>query len=109
MTWFGLPEVFLCCQKIAAVLLHRCQHAQVALHSAVVVVGDIILNHLYEFLSACKTLAIISLSFQNAPKTFHWSVVNALGYSGHTLLHFGVLQLVVEYSVGVLESSVAME
>ena len=90
-------------------LLHRCQHAQVALYPAVVVVGDIILNHLHKLLTACKTLAVISLSFQNTPKAFHWTVVNALGHSGHALFHLCFLQLVVEHSVGILETSVAME
>ena len=90
-------------------LLHRRQNAQVTLHPAVVVVDNVILNHLYKLLTACKTLAVISLSLQNAPETFHWSVVNALGYSGHALSHLGFLQLVVEYTVCILKTSVAME
>ena len=109
MTRFGLPEVFLCRQRIAAVLLHRRQHAQVSLYPVVVVVGDVILNHLRKLLAACKTPAVISLSFQNTPKAFHWTVVNALGYSGHALSHLCLLQFIVEYSIGVLESSVAVE
>ena len=38
-------EVLLCGHEIALVLLHRRQHAQIAQYPAVVVVGDVILNH----------------------------------------------------------------
>ena len=89
--------------------LHRCQNAQIALYPAVVVVGNVVLNHLHKLFAAGEPLAVISLSFQNAPETFHWTVVNALGNSGHTLLHLGFLQLVVEHSVCVLKTSVAVE
>ena len=103
------PEVLLCRHEITFVLFHRCQNTQVALYPAVVVVSDVILNHLYKLLAACKTLAIIPFSFENAPEAFHRAVINALGNSGHTLLHFCFLQFVIEYPVCVLESSVTVE
>jgi len=109
VTRLGLPEVFLCRQRIAVVLLHRCQNAQVALYPAVVVVDDIIFNHLHKLLTARKSSAVVPLTLENTPKAFHRAVVNTLGYSGHTLSHLRLLQLVVEYSVGVLETSVAMK
>ena len=109
MTRYGLPEVFLCSQRIAVVLLHRCKNAQVALYAAVVVIGYVVLNHLHKLLTACKTLTVISLSFQDTPKAFHRSVVNTLGDSGHTLLHLCFLQLAIEYSVCILKTSITME
>ena len=109
MTRFGLPEVFLCRQRITVVFLHRCQNAQIALYTAVVVVADVILNHLHKLLAACEPSAVISFSFQNTPEAFHRAVVNALGNSGHALSHLCFLQFVVECSVCILESSVAVE
>ena len=83
VTRFGLPEVFLCCQWIAIVLLHRCQNAQIALYSAVIIVVDIILNHLDKLSTVCELSAVIRGALENAPEAFHLTIVNALVYSGH--------------------------
>ena len=64
VTRSGLPEVFLCCQRIAVVLLHRCQNTQVALNSTIVVVSDVVLNHPNRILTFCKSSAIVSFSFE---------------------------------------------
>ena len=90
-------------------LLHRRQHAQVALYPAIVVIGDVVLNHGYEFLTTCESFAVIPFPLENAPEAFHRTVVNALGHSGHALLHLRFLQLIVESSVGVLKTSVTVE
>ena len=63
VTWFGLPEVFLCHQRIAVVLLQRCQNTQIALYAAVVVVNDVVLNHGNKFLTACEPSAVVPLPF----------------------------------------------
>ena len=88
---------------------HRRENTKVALHTAVVVVANIIFNHIDQFFSAGKAFAVIAFPFQEAPKALHRPIVNALGHTGHTLRHTGFLQLVVEDSVGILKSSVAME
>lgn len=80
-----------------------------ALNAAGVVVTDITFNHSDKFLLAGKTLAIIAFPLQNAPKSFHWPVVNAVRHTGHALRHPCLLELAVKGSAGVLESPVAME
>ena len=90
-------------------LLHRREDAEAPLHTSVVVITDVILDHVDQFLLAGEALSVVSLPFQNAPEAFHWSIVNTLGHAGHTLGYAGLLQFVVEGSVGILKSSVAME
>ena len=50
---------------------YRRQYAQVTLDSSGVVITDVALNHLHEFLFAGETLAVIAFPFQNAPESFH--------------------------------------
>ena len=102
-------EVLLCRFEIILVLLHRCQHPQVALYPAVVVVGYVVLNHGNKFFSTRESSSVVPFPFQDAPESLHRTVINALGNSGHTLLHFCCLQLVIEYPVCILETSVTME
>ena len=59
-------------------LLHRCQDAQIALHSLCVVVKDVILDHLNQLMLSGKTPAIISFSLQNTPEALHRAVINAM-------------------------------
>ena len=40
--------------------------------------------------------AIVFLAFQNAPESFHWAVVNAVGYTRHALCHARIFQHVVK-------------
>lgn len=79
------------------------------MYTAVIVVGDIVLNHGNKFFAACESFAIISFSLEDFSEAFHRSVVDALGYSGHTLLHLCFLQFVVEDPVCVLKTSVAVK
>ena len=109
MTRFGLPEVFLCRHWIAVVLLHRRQHAQVSLYPAVVVVSDVILNHVHKLLTACESSAVITLPLENTPETFHRAVINALSDTRHALCHAGFFQLVMECSIGILVTTVRVE
>jgi len=53
------------------VFFYRRQHAQVTLDSSGVIITDVALNHLHEFLFASETLAVIAFPFQNAPESFH--------------------------------------
>lgn len=89
--------------------LHRCQYTQVALYSPGIVVTDVVGNHLGEFLPAGESPTVISLSLQNAPKAFHWAIVYAVGHPGHALAHTCLHEFVVEYSAGVLITSIAMK
>jgi hypothetical protein len=59
-------------------------------------------------MQATEAVAIVSFSFKDPPESFHWSIVDALRYSGHTLSHAGIFQFGMECPVGVLESSVAV-
>ena len=88
---------------------YRRQHAQVTLDSSGVVITDVALNHLHEFLFAGETLAVIAFPFQNAPESFHRSIVNAVSHTGHTLSHSSLYEFVVEGSACVLETSIAVE
>ena len=89
-------------------LLHRSQYSKPSLVPFVVVVVDIVLDHSHEFFTASESLAVISLALEYSPETFHRTIVYALGYPGHALRHAGVLQLGMECSVCVLESTVTV-
>lgn len=103
-----LPAAFLR-REIPFVFLHRRQNAEVALHPACIVVVDIALNHADQLLSARKTPAVVTFAFQNAPESLHWSVVDTVRHTGHALRHACLFELVVEGSVRILETSVAVE
>ena len=51
-------------------LLHRSQHAQVALSSPGDIIADVIHNHLHKFQLADKMSSIIAFPFQDALKVF---------------------------------------
>ena len=95
--------------KVKPVFLHRRQNTEVSLYPAGIVVVDVTLNHLNEFLFASKPSAVIAFTFQDAPKSFHWAVVNAMAHTRHTLRHPSLLELVVKSSAGILVTSVAVK
>ncbi len=105
---FRLPATFLC-REIQLVLLHRCQNTEVALHAPRVVIVDIALNHAKQLLLACKPPAVVALALQNTPKALHRPVVDAVRHAGHALRHACLFELVVEGTVRILETSVAVE
>ena len=88
---------------------YRREDTEVALNTPVVVVTDVILNHINQFLFGGKPLAIVPFPFQDAPKAFHRTVVNTLSYTRHTLYHTCLFELVMEGSIGVLKPPVTME
>ena len=90
-------------------LFHRREDAEIALNAPVVVVTDVILNHINQFFLGGITFAVIAFPFQDAPEAFHRAVVDALSNAGHALYHTCLLQLVVKDPVGVLKSSVTMK
>ena len=90
-------------------LFHRRQHTLVALHSPGIVITDVVFNHLYKFLLAGETPAVIAFPLQDAPESLHRSIVNAVGHTGHTLSHSSLYEFVVECSACVLEASIAVE
>ncbi len=100
---------FLSGGKIKLMFFHRGQNAQIALYPAIIVVTDVAVDHLDQFLFAGKASAIVTFPFQDAPEAFHWAVVDTMRHTGHALRHACLLQLVVKGSTGVLEPSVAME
>ena len=50
------------CSKEKIVLLKGRKNAQVTLHTAIVVIADVIGDHLNQFLFACETLSIITFA-----------------------------------------------
>lgn len=72
----GVAGRFLC-SKAQLVFFYRRQYTPVTLDSSGIVT-DVALNHLHEFLFAGETLAVIAFPFQNAPESFHRSIVNAI-------------------------------
>ena len=53
--------------------------------------------------------AVIAFPLQNPPEALHRAVINAMGNTGHTLCHSGLCKFVVEGTVGILKTSVAMK
>ena len=53
--------------------------------------------------------AVIAFPLQNPPEALHRAVINAVGNTGHTLCHSGLCKFVVEGTVGILKTSVAMK
>ena len=99
----------LLCRQIETVLLHGRKDTQISLYTMVVVVAYVVLDHIDQLLLAGETLAVIAFALQDAPKAFHRSVVDALGYTGHTLRHTGVLQFLMERAVRILKASVTVK
>ena len=97
------------CLQITIMLFHRCQSAKVTLETFRVVVMDITANHFHQFSTIRETLSIITLSLQDAPKSFHRAIVNAAANTRHTLYHASIDQPLVEVSVGILKSTVTVE
>ena len=97
------------CLQITIMLFHRCQNAKVTLETFRVVVMDITANHFHQFSTIRETLSIITLSLQDAPKSFHRAIVNAAANTRHTLYHASIDQPLVEVSVGILKSTVTVE
>ena len=89
-------------------LFHRSEYAKVPLEPFGIVILNEILNHSNQAGPVGEAFSIIPLSFQDAPESFHWPVINAFGNSGHTLSHAGFGQHTVECAVGVLKSSVTV-
>lgn len=85
------------------------QDTQIALNTSCVVIANILLDHLDKLVLAVEPSAIITFPLQNTPEALHWTVINAMRYAGHTLRHARLYELVVEGTVGVLETSVAMK
>ena len=90
-------------------LFHRCQNTEISLNPSGIVVADITADHADQLLLVCETVSVIPFPLENAPEALHGPVIDAMGDSGHTLCHTGLLQLVVEGAVCVLESPVGME
>ena len=90
-------------------LFHWRQETQIALYPSGIVIMDIVFNHPDEIPLAVEPSAVIALPLQNAPEALHRAVINAMGNTGHTLRHSGLYKFVVEGSVGILKSSVAVK
>ena len=91
------------------VLFQRRQDTEIVLNPSGVVVGNIVLDHLYQLLSGSEAPAVVAFPLEDAPETFHRAIVNAVSHAGHTLFHLGFLQHVVECAVCVLKSAVTVE
>ena len=100
--------VFSCRQIILLVLLHGRQDTKISLQASAIVIGDVFFNHLDKTFPGGKPSAIIALAFENTPKAFHWSVINAVRHAGHTLHHPGLFQLRMKNTVRILKASVTV-
>ena len=90
-------------------LLHWRKDTEITLYSSCVVIVNVVMDHLCEFLLAGKTVSVITFPFENAPKSFHRTIVNAMRHARHALRHSGLHKFVVEGTVGVLKASIAVE
>jgi len=54
-------------------------------------------------------LQIVHLGFDNSPKAFHRSIINASANTGHTLDSTNAIKLIFELFIGTLKASVAMK
>ena len=88
---------------------HNSYDAQAVLEAHGIVIGDVLLNHPGQLLPAGKTSAIVTLTLEDPPKTFHGAVVDALANTRHTLGHACRCQLVVEHTGRILESPVTVK
>ena len=75
----------LLCGKEKVVLLKGRENAQIALHTPIVVVADVICNHPNQVLLVGKASTVVSFALEDTPETLHRAVVNALGDARHTL------------------------
>ena len=91
------------------VLFHWRQNTQIALHPSCIVIMDIVSDHLDKVPLTGEPSAVIAFPFQNAPEALHRAIINAVGNAGHTLRHSGLYKFVVEGTVGILKSSVAVK
>ena len=89
-------------------LFHRSEYAEIPLEPFGIVVLNKIFNHSNQTGSVSEAFSVIPFPLQNSPESFHWTVINTLGYSGHALRHPGLGQHTVECAVRVLESSVTV-
>ena len=90
-------------------LFHWRQDTQIALHPSGIVITDIVFNHLDEVPLTGEPSAVIAFPLQNPPEALHRAVINAVRNAGHTLRHSGLYKFVVEGTVGILKSSVAVK
>lgn len=90
-------------------LFHWRQDTQIALYPSGIVITDIVFNHLDEIPLTGEPSAVIALPLQNSPEALHRAVINAMGNTGHTLHHSGLYKFVVEGTISILKSSVAVK
>ena len=79
--------VFLCRQIVLLMILDWCHQMQITLNSSGVIVSDVVLNSRNQFFSGRESSSILFFLLQDAPKAFHWTIVNTVRNSGHALLH----------------------
>ena len=82
---------------------------QIPLDSSGVIVADVVLNSRNQILPGRESPTIILFALQDAPEAFHWTIVNTVRNSGHTLLHMVFLQPRTELLARILETSVTVE
>ena len=66
-------------------------------------------NHFYESTSISESFSIVSLSLQNSPKAFHWSIVDTFSNSRHALYYSSIYKFCMKCPVCILESPVTVK
>ena len=51
---------------------------EIALYTLVVVITDVVLNHIDQLLFAGKSFSIVAFPFENTPKSLHRTVIDAM-------------------------------
>ena len=90
-------------------LRHGSHNAKITLNTAIIIVVDIAYDHVDQLKLAGKTFPVVTFAFQDTPEAFHGAVVDTLAHTGHTLSHTSLFEFVMECSIGVLESAVAVK
>ena len=89
-------------------LFHGSKYTKVTLEPFGVVVTNEIFNHSNQAGPVSEAFPVILFSLQNTPESFHRTVINAFGNSGHALCYTSFGQHTVERAARVLESSVTV-
>lgn len=100
---------FLCSIFEQLTVGHRRQFVQPLLSAFIVVEMDVIFYCRGKAIIILEFSKIVHLAFQDSPEALHRAIVDTVPSAGHTLLHTGLVQLRLEYLVGILKSPVAVK
>ena len=89
-------------------VFHRGHFLSAPLCPFAVVVTDVVVNELAQFLE-CSAVLVFYLIFEMTEKGFHRSIVDAIRFPGHGLHHFKHFNLLNVGWIGVMESLIGVD